>query len=311
MRIVRSQDSADLVTVAGPDAAQFLQGQMSADVTLLGDLGNAWSFLLEPTGKCGYWGRLCATEVDRFVFVLPVGFAEAAAARLSRFLLRTDAEVTASRCALASFRWEGELVGVSSAVAGALLRDRHDASDWFAYDLTRSIHSVGIDVACLAVDSLADGFVDDVQSALSDLFTPLAVEHADSDELERIRIEALQPRMGAEIVDGTLPAATGMVNDSVSFAKGCYTGQELVARMDSRTAGSPEHLVLIRSVGSSGVPAPGSAVVVEGSTGRITSSAQAGTGWVALAYVPRLVAIDPGASLPATVDGATAVLVGP
>ena len=57
------------------------------------------------------------------------------------------------------------------------------------------------------------------------------------------RIEARWPRMGAEIIPGeTIPAETGVVDRAVSFTKGCYPGQELVERMDSRGARAPRHL---------------------------------------------------------------------
>ena len=45
--------------------------------------------------------------------------------------------------------------------------------------------------------------------------------------------------MGKEMDEETIPGATGVVDRSASFTKGCYTGQELVARVDSRVAGVP------------------------------------------------------------------------
>lgn len=60
---------------------------------------------------------------------------------------------------------------------------------------------------------------------------------------EAARIAAGWPRMGAEIVPGeTIPAVTGVVPVSVNFTKGCYPGQELVERMDSRGADAPKTL---------------------------------------------------------------------
>jgi folate-binding protein YgfZ len=57
------------------------------------------------------------------------------------------------------------------------------------------------------------------------------------------RIEAGWPRMGAEIISGeTIPAETGLNPVAVNFTKGCYPGQELVERMDSRAAVAPRSL---------------------------------------------------------------------
>ena len=48
--------------------------------------------------------------------------------------------------------------------------------------------------------------------------------------------------MAAELDERTIPAEAGLVEASVSFTKGCYTGQELVARIDSRGSNVPRHL---------------------------------------------------------------------
>jgi folate-binding protein YgfZ len=63
------------------------------------------------------------------------------------------------------------------------------------------------------------------------------------EKAEAARIEAGWPRMGAEIVTGeTIPAETGLNAVAVNFKKGCYPGQELVERMDSRAAVAPRSL---------------------------------------------------------------------
>ena len=60
------------------------------------------------------------------------------------------------------------------------------------------------------------------------------------------RIEAAWPLHGAEIIPGdTLPAETGVTAVAVSFTKGCYPGQELVERMDSRGAVAPRSLRVV------------------------------------------------------------------
>ena len=67
-----------------------------------------------------------------------------------------------------------------------------------------------------------------------------------SSEHEAARVAAGWPRMGAEIVPGeTIPAVTGIAAQSVNFTKGCYPGQELVERMDSRGAEAPKSLRIL------------------------------------------------------------------
>jgi folate-binding protein YgfZ len=63
---------------------------------------------------------------------------------------------------------------------------------------------------------------------------------------EGARVAAGWPRMGFEIVPGeTIPAVTGVVPVAVNFTKGCYPGQELVERMDSRGADAPRSLRVV------------------------------------------------------------------
>jgi folate-binding protein YgfZ len=96
------------------------------------------------------------------------------------------------------------------------------------------------------------------------------------------RIAAAWPKMGAEIVPGeTIPAETGLDDVAISFTKGCYPGQELVERMDSRGSKAPRHLAVLPRRAGDG---PG-ATVVQGAApvGTITS---VGTTQV-LAYVKR------------------------
>ena len=105
-----------------------------------------------------------------------------------------------------------------------------------------------------------------------------ASAEVDDDE----RIAATWPKMGAEIIPGeTIPAETGLEQIAVSFTKGCYPGQELVERMDSRGSTAPRHLSVLPRHGDD---APGVPVTQDGTPiGTITS---VGTTHV-LAYLKR------------------------
>jgi folate-binding protein YgfZ len=99
---------------------------------------------------------------------------------------------------------------------------------------------------------------------------------------EDARIVAVWPKMGSEIVPGeSIPAETGLCDVAVSYTKGCYPGQELVERMDSRGSTAPRHLAALPRRADD---APGSSVIQDGAEiGTITS---VGTTHV-LAYVKR------------------------
>lgn len=104
-------------------------------------------------------------------------------------------------------------------------------------------------------------------------------------DLERLRVSAGEPRWGVDVDEDTIPHESGLVPASVDFTKGCFLGQELVARIDSRGGNTPRHLRLLES--DSGLDR-GDVVVADGNeVGRVTS---AGDGR-ALAMLKRSVSV--------------------
>jgi folate-binding protein YgfZ len=100
----------------------------------------------------------------------------------------------------------------------------------------------------------------------------------DADLVARVAIG--WPAMGAELVPGeSIPAGTGLAGIAVSFTKGCYPGQELVERMDSRAAVAPKSLR--RLTVADGAVAGDPVFDGDDEVGVLTSVAgQAAIGWV-------------------------------
>ena len=127
---------------------------------------------------------------------------------------------------------------------------------------------------------------------------------------ERYRIAHGVPAMGAELTGDTIPAEAGkwLIDASVSFTKGCYTGQELVARIDSRGGNVPRPVRLLVIEGE--VPVvPGADVRVDGQpVGVVTSSTPPlSAGHPGLALAPLARSVAPGTIVEvATVEGWTA-----
>jgi folate-binding protein YgfZ len=246
----------DVLRVHGPDAASYLQGQLSQDIDALDPSSSAFSLLLEPDGKLGFWLRVTRERDDAFLLDLDRGWGEPLRARLERFKLRVQADVEL-------LDWSCVRVALGAEPIG--LNTRFATFDWPALP---------------AVDLLGP-----------DIGVPPPVDEISAADYESLRIAAGVPRMGAEIDEGRIAAEAGIVDVSVSFTKGCYTGQELVARIDSRGGNVPRHL---RGLALDGEPpAPGDEVVVGGEVvGQVTSAApafgEAGRA-VALAYVKRSV----------------------
>jgi folate-binding protein YgfZ len=253
----------DVVVVSGPDAVAYLQGQLSQDVEGLAVGASARSLLLQPTGKVDAWLRATRLADDVVVLDVDAGAGAALEARLRRFLLRTKATLSAAR-------WTGVALRGPAVADVAVPGEHRLPAGWPGLE--------GLDVLGPEGVPVPDG--------------------GDGPEaLEALRIACGVPAMGAEITEGTIPAELGqwLIDASVSFTKGCYTGQELVARIDSRGGRVPHP---VRGLAIEGpVPARGAAVLAgEDEVGRLTSvGADPVLGTVALAPLAR--AVEPGAQV--------------
>lgn len=245
------------MTVAGSEAISFLQGQLSQDITALPVGAAAWSFALQPQGKVDAWFRVHRTADDAVALDLDEGWGEMLVTRLNRFKLRTKCEIEFQD-------------GVPTvAVRGVSLGDGLPCG-WPGMEGSDHIGS----------HELPAGLPSDATELNAEAY-------------QARRMMAGFPAMGSELTDSTIPAEAGqwVIDISVSFTKGCFTGQELVARIDSRGGNVPRHL---RRFTSSEAPTPGADLVIDGLVvGTVTGSALSpdgdGTEGVGLAYVKRSV----------------------
>jgi tRNA-modifying protein YgfZ len=249
----------DVVAATGAEAAVFLQGQLSQDVLALGDDASSWSWVLSPTGKVDALVRVTRLAEDHWLLDTDAGWGQPLLTRLNRFKLRTKVELAARPWQVLGLR------GGQVEVAG-----QHVVVDaWPHVD---------------GVDLLGDR-----------LPVPEHWRIMGAEEYEAVRIAAGVPKMGAELTEKTIPAETGLIDQTVSFTKGCYTGQELVARIDSRGGHVPRHLRGLLPA----APIEAGAELVDSAgrtAGTVTSAAPSPSGdWVGLGYVRR--GVDIGARL--------------
>ena len=113
----------------------------------------------------------------------------------------------------------------------------------------------------------------------------------DEEELERLRVLAGTPRWGREIDDRVLPAEAGLDETAISFEKGCYPGQEPIARQ--RYRGRVNRTLRLFEIAGAELPPYDAEVAYDGKpVGRITSAVRDDGRVVALAYVRREVPDD-------------------
>jgi folate-binding protein YgfZ len=259
----------DFVVVDGPDAFKFLDGQLSQEVEI-GVGQSVWALLLQPQGKMVAFLRVLRVGEQRFVLETDAGFGEAVVERLNRFKLRIKATVEA-------LDWK--CLAVRGPKAHELVPDGL-AADWPGL--------AGSDLVGEAPEP------------------PAGVRVCSLDAYESVRIEAGIPVMGRELDESTIPAEAGVVDMSVSWTKGCYTGQELVARIDARGGNVPKRLRGL-VIGTNVLPPAGAKVRLgEKDVGRVTSVGESldRQAPVALAYVGR--AVTPPADVTVVWDGGSA-----
>ncbi len=252
----------DVITVAGPDATTYLQGQLTQDIEKLATGESALSFILQPHGKVDGFLRVTRSETDAYVLDTDEGFGESLIERLTRFKLRTKADIAPVEWKVLALRGpDSSSVEVSGGIASQ--------AQWRSVD--------GVDI--IGANPKA----------------PNDVPFCDFEAFEALRIESGIPVMGAELDERTIPAEVSLNDKTISFTKGCYTGQELVARIDSRGGNVPRRLCGV-VIESREAPPRGASVVPDGkpggtrkALGTLTSSAYSPglEASVALAYIRR------------------------
>jgi folate-binding protein YgfZ len=248
----------DLVTVTGPDATTFLQSLLSQDLDSVEVGATAHALLLQPQGKLLVELYALHRERDSWWCACEGGFGAVLADGLGRFKIRVKADI--------------ERIDVEAlAVRGA--RPEVDEAG----------------VAVFPVEWGGVPAIDIVGPAaeIDDLAGRLGFPVVDDDTYERVRIGAGVPRQGFDVDERTIAQEAGLERTAVSFTKGCFVGQELVCRIDTRGHVN-RALRRLRADGSTAL-ARGDDITTHGkSVGTVTSSA----GDVGLAMLRR--EVEPG-----------------
>ncbi|MGE5409199.1 MAG: YgfZ/GcvT domain-containing protein [Syntrophothermus sp.] len=282
-----------VVAVTGPDAAEYLQGQLTNDVEGLGVGEARYAALLDRKGRIQSDMRVLRPAPEEVLLDFEPGPREAVVRHLSTYSIGRDVAVAdrSEETAVLS------LIGPRSAEiarGGAPLPE----------DVCERA-SVGGGIRCLlagtaeGVDVLAAA--EDLERLLEALLEAGAVEVSE-EAAEILRIEAGRPRFGAEMGPETMPAEAGIVERAVSFTKGCYIGQETVARLHYK--GRPNRV--LRGLRLSAPAEAGEELRLgEKVVGRLGSAAVSPVlGPIGLAIVRR--EVEPGAGLAVGEAGVTA-----
>ncbi len=193
-----------LLEFKGPDAIRFLNGQLTQDVRRVADGTAALpSCVTDAKGKLQFHITITANTDGALWVVGPPGTASDLEARLTRYLIADDVEVTDLTGQFSLIH----LIGTPpSTPAGVMARTCNrfgmPGTDWWIQKDT--------EIELPGDSSLLEG-----------------------DELETLRIAQGIPAWGKELKEGILPPEAGLDATDISYQKGCYIGQEVISRIKS------------------------------------------------------------------------------
>lgn len=194
--------TCDLVWVEGPDADRFLQGLLTNDVTGLSVGASCRALLLDNTGHINADMRVVRGGPQDFTLVTGSGHAERLVALLHEYHFSEDVDILGPEpfaCVTLSDVDEGPIAGADLVLPGLV---------------PGTIDAIGVDAAAIIAASGA---------------APM-----DPSALEARRIAAGVPIFGVDFTSANLVQEAGLELTTVSFDKGCYLGQETVARVHYR-----------------------------------------------------------------------------
>ncbi len=275
-----------ILWLEGPDAVSFLQGIITQDVEAMLPGSVARSLLLEPRGKLTdvFWVLRGENRVG-----IMTGAGRVAATRddLARWMIRVKAEFRLDERTVVEI-WGAGAHSTAGAAGFAVPDGWTDSS--------------GVLLATVPLGTLprvvVAGHGDPIPGT-----TPVGLIAATT-----VRIEAGEPAVGVDIDEKTIPQEAGIVDEAVSFAKGCYLGQELVARIDTR--GHVNRHLRGVVIGTNIIPPVGARVLAgEKAVGTITSVGESleARAPVAMALIRR--EVDPGDEVTVSWEGGDAPAV--
>ncbi len=284
-----------LVCVRGADRVRWTHGMLSNDVTGLAPTptrSGCYALLLTPQGRIVADLHVLCRPEELWLDVAAEAI-RSVVTRLERYVIADDVVLSDESAAWRRFAIEGPR-------AREILERAVGAPIAIAPDCGAPVPLAGVEVVVAAWGesgerayqlSVPAAAAEAVSEAIARCVGSDGLEIGDASVLEVLRVEAGTPRLGSELGEDVLPAEAGLIGRAVDLRKGCYTGQEIVARMESR--GSAAHrLVGFRFETAAGAEARapvGTPVRVDGTdVGELTSTCYSQlAGEIGLGFVRR------------------------
>jgi folate-binding protein YgfZ len=212
------------LTVKGGDGPEYLQGQLTNDIEALERGQGCYAALLDRKGHLQADMRVLHLEDLEIWLDLETGPAPAVLKHLRTYSIGRDVEIED-----ASDRWAiTSLIGPRSreltGFEGLAPEHAQGFRDWDGIEVLAVATDVGLDLITKA----------DAAAGLCELLAAAGAVEVSETAAEIIRVESGRPRFGLDMGPESMPAEADLTERAVDFEKGCYIGQEPVARLHYR-----------------------------------------------------------------------------
>lgn len=282
------------LALSGPEAAACLDSLLSNDVASLRPGGGAFATLLTHKGRMLAEVRLLRSEQEIEIDTERVAL-QALFDALNQYRIGHRVELHKRTLQRGLLSLIGPGCDALLAQPPGIAENDHCAGELAGRAVRLIRTDVGVDVLCTSEDT----------AALTEALSAAGATPIDEATAEVIRIERGRPRFGVEIDETTMPQEAGIHERAVSYTKGCYVGQETVARLYWK--GKPNRL--LRGLRLGEPAAAGAELLLEGrpvgTVGSYASSPRLGP--IALAMLRR--EAEPGSALEVAGSGGRATVV--
>jgi tRNA-modifying protein YgfZ len=212
------------LVVRGADAAEYLQGQLTNDIEALAPEQGCYAALLDRKGHLQADMRVLRLANGELWLDLEPGPARAVLKHLRTYSIGRDVEVDAVTDQWAITSLIGPRAGELAGIEGLGPEHAQRFRERDGIEVLAVATDVGLDLITKA-DHAAD---------LASLLEAAGAAEVSEAAAEIVRVESGRPRFGLDMGPESMPAEAGITERAVNFEKGCYIGQEPVARLHYR-----------------------------------------------------------------------------
>lgn len=221
--------SRDALRITGEDRLTFLHGMCTNDITGLEEWANTYAAMITVKGAMVADLRVVRRPDDLIVDLEP-GTLEAVRGFLDKYLISEDAELHDARGEVAVLG----LVGPKSQEIARAAFGVEGTGGAAAWEGERVVALPSLLTRGEGLDLLVPrGRLEAAWARLLDVGGPLGLRPAGLDALEQVRVEDGVPRFGQDLLETTIPLEAGLTH-AIHYKKGCYVGQEVIARATFR-----------------------------------------------------------------------------